>query len=520
MLLIVADDMGYSDLGCYGGEIPTPVLDSLGRRGVRFSQFYNTARCSPSRASLLTGMHPHQTGIGVLTRPDLPHGYAGTLDPRVPTVAEMLQDEGYETALFGKWHLAADTQKPNASWPTRRGFGEFFGTLAGCSSYFDPQTLTAGERPASDAKDDPEFYYTDAIGTRARDWVQGRGEGAHPFFMYMAFTAPHWPLHALPADIEAVRGLFDEGWDELRTRRLERLEAEGILPEGTRLSERDPSQPAWDNAADRDWQVRRMEVYAAQLVALDRAVGGVVEALRARGELENTLILFLSDNGASAEELPLDDPGAFVQKDAAMRTGTRDGRPLAIGNRPEVVPGPENTYASYGVPWANLSNAPLRRYKRWVHEGGISTPLIVSWPDGGLAEGAVVEEPAQLVDVVPTIRQALGLGQVEAPEGRSLLPLLQGTDAAGATQFWEHIGNAAVRRGRWKLVRDYPQPWELYDIDADRTELDDLAAANPELVTELSAAWQEWADRVGVLPWDAMLERYRAEGLPEWLTEE
>lgn len=521
VLLILADDMGYSDLGCFGGEIPTPNLDALAGNGVRMSQFYNTARCSPSRASLLTGLHPHQTGIGVLTRPDLPHGYAGNLDPVVPTIAETLRDGGYDTALFGKWHLAADTSTPNASWPTRKGFDTFFGTLAGCSSYFDPQTLTRGELPAEDAKDDADFYYTDAIGLNAVRWLQSpERTSGDPFFLYLAFTAPHWPLHARPEDLDAVRGRFDDGWDALRERRLERLKAEGILAPDTVLSERDPSQPAWEDADEHDWQITRMEVYAAQVVALDRAVGRVIDTLRRAGQLDDTIIVFLSDNGASAEEVPLGDIDRFRQKDASMINGTRDGRTVAVGNEPSVVPGSEDTYSSYGVPWANLSNTPLRRYKRWVHEGGIATPLIVSWPGGGLTSGAVIDHPAQLVDFVPTVLEAAGLGASERAEGRSLLPVLRGERVEDPTLYWEHIGNAAIRKGNWKLVRDFPEGWELYDIAADRTERDDRVQSEPALVEELASEWERWAERVGALPWAPMLERYAAAGIPLAVAEE
>lgn len=518
VMLIVADDMGFSDLGCYGGEIPTPNLDRLARSGARLTQFYNTARCSPSRASLLTGLHPHQTGIGVLTRPDRPHGYAGDLDPLVPTVAEVLAREGWATALFGKWHLSADTTSPSPSWPTRKGFGTFFGTLAGCSSYFDPQTLTRGETPATDARENPDFYYTDAIAEQASAWIAEQ-PASTPFFLYAAFTAPHWPLHALPDDVESVRGRFDEGWDRLRERRLHAMKAEGLLRDDSALSQRDPSQPAWDDVADRQWNLSRMEAYAAQVVALDRAVGTMLAQLDASGRLDDTLILFLSDNGASAEELPIGSEETFVLKDQTLREGTRTGAPVAYGNRPHIVPGAEDTYASYGVPWANLSNTPFRRYKRWVHEGGIATPLIAHWPDGAVARGQIVDVPAQLVDIVPTILDAAGIDWPNS-EGRSLLSALTGEELEPIPLYWEHIGNAAIRVGRWKLVRAFPSGWELYDMIHDRTELEDLAGAHPEIVRDLARRWQNWADRVGVLPWQPMIDRYAEAGLPPAAAEE
>lgn len=518
VLLIVADDMGFSDLGCYGGEIPTPHLDSLARSGVRMTQFYNTARCSPSRASLLSGLHPHQTGIGVLTRPDLPHGYSGDLSPEVPLVAETLRDAGWATGLFGKWHLAADAANPSASWPTRKGFDTFFGTLAGCSSYFDPQTLTRQEEPATDAAENPGFYYTDAIAEEASRWIADLPT-EQPFFAYAAFTAPHWPLHALPEDIEAARGLFDAGWDELRERRLAALRAEGILGDESALTDRDPTQPVWGDVENPEWNLQRMEAYAAQVIALDRAIGRLLDELRRQGRLDDTLIVFLSDNGASAEELPIGTDETFVLKDRSMRVGTRAGEPVRFGNYPEIVPGGEDTYASYGVPWANLSNTPFRRYKRWVHEGGISTPLIVSWPEGELAEGAIVDLPAQLVDIAPTILAATGVDDMHT-EGRSLLSAFAGESMEPVPLYWEHTGNAAVRVGQWKLVRSFPEGWELYDMATDRSELDDLAASHPELCEELSTLWQGWADRVGVLPWQPMVDRYIAEGLTAAAAEE
>ena len=514
IVLIVADDLGYSDLGCYGGEMTTPNLDALARRGVRLSQFYNTARCAPSRASLLTGKHPHQTGIGVLTRPDSPHGYSGDLLTEHRTIAEMLSAAGWRTWLSGKWHLSSDVSEPSGSWPTQRGFDRFFGTIAGCSSYFDPQTLTRGDEPANDAVD-PDFYYTEAISAEASQWIDElTDEGSDdPFFLYLAYTAPHWPLHARPEDIAANHGAFDAGWDVLRERRLRRLIDEGILEPETTLTERDPSQLAWNEARTKDWELLRMEVYAAQVEAMDRGIGQVLDTLRRAGRLDDAIILFLSDNGASAEELPIGDPEVFELKDRSLLAGARDGRTLRLGNSPAIQPGPEDTYSSYGVPWANLSNTPFRRYKRWVHEGGIATPMIVHWANGNLADGSIVHTASQLVDIVPTLLEAAAVDSGEfAPEGRSLLEVLRGGTTDDRTLYWEHIGNAAIRRGRWKLVRDHPHPWELYDIISDRTEIHDRATEHPEVVDELSLAWGQWADRVGVISWEDMLSHYASAG--------
>ncbi len=514
IVLILADDLGFSDIGCYGGEIRTPNLDRLGQHGVRMAQFYNTARCSPSRASLLTGKHPHQTGIGVLTRPDLPDGYAGDLSPSTATIAELLSSAGWRSGLSGKWHLSGDPETPNGSWPTRRGFERFFGTLAGCSSYFAPQTLTRGEEPAGDAAAE-DFYYTDAISDEAARWIEQleADSPADPFFLYVAYTAPHWPLHALESDLEATRARFDAGWDQLREERLGRLIDAGLVAPGTALSDRDPSQPPWIEEPKQSWQLSRMETYAAQVEAMDRGVGRILEALERVGRIEDTLVIFLADNGGCAEELPIGPISTFIEKDEVMRTGTRDGTSVRIGNASDIRPGPEDSYSSYGVPWANLSNTPFRQYKRWVHEGGIATPFIAHWPNGHLAEGSIVHSPHQLVSVVPTLLEAAGV-QVPGfdPEGGSLLPTLRGQGSDGETLYWEHIGNAAIRRGRWKLVRDSRGEWELYDMDTDRTELHDLAATHPEMVDELSAQWRRWADRVGVIPWDRMLRGYQDAG--------
>jgi arylsulfatase len=524
VVLILADDLGYSDVGCYGGEIRTPNIDRIGRDGVRLGQFFNTARCSPSRASLLTGLHPHQTGIGILTDADGPGGYRGSLNDRCATLAEMLGAAGYATGLSGKWHLSASANEPTDSWPTRRGFEHFFGTLSGCGSYWQPSTLHRGEQDASAEADDPGFLYTDAIADDAVAFIRSSAEAGTPFFSYVAFTAPHWPLHAPESDIAAYDGVYDAGWDELRERRLARQQAEGLQAPDAALSARDPGVPAWGDVNDKDWWLRRMQVYAAQVDRMDRGIGSILSELERQGVLENTIVVFLSDNGACAEELPIGDPERFASRREIIPERTRGGRPIRLGNTPEIAPGAEDTYSSYGRAWANLSNTPFRLYKRWVHEGGIACPMIVHWPAGRLADGAILDAPFQLTDLVPTILEITGADYAGPPdrrlpplEGRSMLAVLRGAtdDRDEPALYWEHIGNGSVRRGRFKLVREYQGPWELYDLDEGRTEERDLAAEREQLVGELAGEWQAWADRVGVIPREQILELYeRRDGQP------
>lgn len=499
IIIVLADDLGFSDVGCYGGEVRTPVLDRLGREGVRLDSFYNTARCSPSRASLLTGRHPHQTGIGVLTdRQDDRGGYAGEIRQDVPTVAEILQRSGYATCLSGKWHLTGRTAEVNETFPTRRGFDEFYGIIPGADDYFHPRYLWHGEErldpPAS------PYYLTDAISEHAADFVREQAAADQPFFLYLAYNAPHWPLHARDEDVAAYDGVYEAGWDALRAERYARMRAEGVIDDRAGLSPRDPKQAAWDDTSDQDWQARRMAVYAAQVEAMDRGIGRVLDQLRDSGAAEDTIVVFLSDNGACAEELPPLDAPKFLER---QPKATIDGRPMRIGNRPEIVPGADDTFSSYGAAWANLSNTPFRFYKRWVHEGGIATPFIVSWPAGDLQTGSFVRTPFQLTDVLPTLLEAAGVEADQGP-GTSMLGALRGATVDAHPLFWEHIGNCAARKGHWKIVREADQPWELYDMDHDRSELHDLAADHPEVVSELARDWQVWADANGVLPWERM----------------
>lgn len=503
IVIVLADDMGYSDIGCFGGEVATPNIDRIGREGMRFTHFYNTARCSPSRASLLTGRDPHEVGVGLLTDDERPYGYAGSLDPRYPTLAERFSRAGYRTCLSGKWHLSSEVRTPDATWPTRRGFDEFYGIMPGADDYFHPRALWHNEErlpvPAAD-----DFYLTTAIAEHAASFVVREG-ATGPFLLYAAFTSPHWPLHAPEEDVRRFGHVFDDGWDVLRRRRLERLVAEGILAPGTELSERDPSQPAWSEVADASWEARRMEVYAAQVAIMDAGVGTILDALDAAGVADETIVLFLSDNGACAEEMPPTDAVHFRERQPSR---TPAGELIQIGNEPGIVPGPDTTFASYGRAWANLSNSPFRLYKRWVHEGGIATPLLVRWPEGAV-EPRISHEPFQLTDIMPTLLDAAGLEREPDARGISMLPVARGEEPGEPHDLvWEHMGNAAIRRGSLKLVREAGRPWELYDIVNDRSELHDLAPDRPDVVIELAAAWQRWADSAGVLPWPPRPSRH------------
>jgi len=520
IVLILNDDMGYSDIGCYGGEIATPNLDRLAAHGLRFSQFYNTARCSPSRASLLTGLHPHQTGIGVLTYDFGPEGYAGNLSERCVTIPEALKASGYKAYMSGKWHVAGNLLERSPAWPLQRGFDEFFGTIIGAGSFYDPNTLTRGNDNIEHEAKQESFFYTDAISDQAVDYIrQHHAENTgQPFFQYVAYTAPHWPLHAHDEDIAKYKGRFDEGWDALRIQRLKRLVEAGILKDVWNLTERDPGQPAWSEAEEKSWLLRCMEVYAAQIDRMDQGIGRIIEALEETGQLDNTLIIFLSDNGACAEDIPegvtVDE---LVNNLMIAKSHTRDGRPVRFGNNPAIMPGPEDTYQSYGTAWANLSNTPFRLYKHWTHEGGISTPLIFHWPAGIAEKGSIRHTPGYLPDIMATIldvtqtpypAQRAGYAVPEL-EGTSLYPVFVRDQQQRPTMFWEHEGNAAVRDGRWKLVRRYPHAWELYDMDADRTELTDLAHVYPDRVRAMADQYEAWAARCGVIPREKILELMR-----------
>jgi arylsulfatase A-like enzyme len=501
IVLIMADDMGFSDIGCYGSEIRTPNLDALAAGGLRFTHFYNAARCCPTRASLLTGLYPHQAGVGHMV--DTRTSYPRDLSDRAVTIAEALRPAGYRTRMAGKWHVTPVTDSKH-NWPLQRGFERYYGTIHGAGSFYNPVSLVSGN--AVIEPDRPDFYYTDALTDRAvADIAESAGQ-ADPFFLYVAYTAPHWPLQIPESAPELAHyaSTYLQGWDRLRAERHRRQIELGVVDGRWPLVPRDPEAPAWEDAGDREWQARRMAVYAAMIERLDRGIGRIVDRLRESGVLDKTLVLFLADNGGCAEELGPNANGLHVP------SATRDGRPVRVGNLPSISPGPEDTYQSYGLPWAGASNTPFRRYKHWVHEGGIATPLIAHWPAVVTRKGGLTPEPGHLIDIMATCLDVAGAeypadreGKPVIPlEGKSLRPILEGGSRPGHEAiFWEHEGNRAVHMGRWKLVSKYPGPWELYDLEADRTELHDLAAVNPVLVRDMTARYDRWAGRAGVRPW-------------------
>jgi arylsulfatase A-like enzyme len=499
ILLILADDLGWSDLGCYGGEIRTPNLDFLARGGLRFAQFYNSVRCSPTRASILTGLHPHQAGF-----PNL----SGVLPAYCVTIPEVLKSSGYRTYMAGKWHLSRE------STPTRRGFDEFYGMLGGFNTCWkeDPFYTRLPEGRARRTYAPGEFYSTDVFGDYALDFIADGHKSGGPWFLYLAFNAPHFPLHARDRDISKYEQLYAQGWDRIREQRLARQKGLGLMPADLQLTPRsnipenrfnmqtgwaDKDNPAWDSLpADRQADLaRRMAAYAAMVDRMDQVIGRVVARLKETGQFDNTVIFFLSDNGACAEW----DPWGFD-----VTSGPKNI--LHTGEDLKRVGGPDS-YVSYGSAWANACNTPFRLYKYYGHEGGINTPCIVHWPAGLRAKpGAITREAGHITDFMPTVLELAGGSYPQEREGRkvlplegvSLVPVFRGDRLAPRRIFMEHEGNRAVREGRWKLVALKDKPWELYDLDVDPTEMNNLAAENTALVARLTKAWEDWADRCSV----------------------
>ena len=504
LVVIMADDAGYSDFGCYGGEIETPVLDKLAANGLRFSQFYNTGRCCPSRAALLTGVYQHQAGMGHMSRDRGIPSYSGTILPDIPTLAERLCKGGYRTMMTGKWHLGTEPEQS----PVARGFDRFYGTRNFIDSYFtvlrncqvfldDKEVLPATEKPVNHLYPDQEWYTTDVFTDYALHFMDESFEKdeEQPFFLYLAYNAPHFPLHAREDDTRKYRGRFkDTGWDKLRRERYERMIRLGLIDKKWALSPSDV--PEWEtyDEAMRDELDLKMSLYSAMIDRMDQNIGRVVEKLRATRRLDNTLILFMVDNGV---------PG----------TGVHDWRGLFAKNdkKPETRVDNYKEWgrlggwtSSSGRGWANLSNAPFRMYKRYTHEGGVATPLIVHWPSGIKAKGELRHNPSHIIDIAPTCLSAAGLSG-KGMAGKSLEPVFAKDSTKERTLYWEHEGNRAVRKGNYKLVAIHDTPWELFDMKKDRSELKDLSSSMPKKVKELRTLYEAWAKRVGALPWEEVL---------------
>lgn len=526
IIIVMSDDMGFSDLGCYGGELTTPNLDRLAANGVRFTQFYNMARCCPTRASLLTGLYPHQAGMGHMTNDRGLDGYRGDLNRNCLTIAEALKPQGYRAYMVGKWHVTrhATADGPKHNWPLQRGFDRYYGTIVGAGSFYDPLALTRDNTfisPYADPEYKPEsYYYTDAISDHAVRFIgdHQRDQAKQPFFMYVAYTAAHWPMHAREADVAKYKGKYDQGYEPIRQARLKRARELGLIDSKWPIT---ATVGNWPAIADKAWESRCMEVYAAMIECMDRGVGKIVAELEKQKQLDNTLILFLQDNGACAElngrattgKSRADKPSLPPMKPeelpkAMIPPQSRDGYPVLQG--PKVMPGPADTFIAYGRDWANVSNTPFREYKHWVHEGGISTPLIAHWPARIKSKGELRHQPGHLIDLMATCVDVSGTTYptkyqdqaIKPMEGRSLVPAFENKPIEREAIYWEHEGNRAIRMGKWKLVAKSPKgAWELYDMEQDRTELHDRAKEDSKRVTEMAGKWEAWAKRAQVIPW-------------------
>ena len=501
IILIMVDDMGYSDIGSYGSEIQTPNLDRLAFEGLRLRQFYNNSICAPTRASVLTGQYPHKAGVGYFNvNLGLPP-YQGYLNKESLTLAEVLKQGGYQTYLSGKWHVGADSS--DKEWPNQRGFDHFFGFLGGASSYQYPNSnIKSGARvPGPFLEDgktvsfrtDSSFYLTDAITDHAISDIKEASKICKPFFLYLAYNAPHWPLQAKKEDIEKYKGRYDIGWDSLRTKRFEKQKELGIVPSNALLSKKDADIPDWNYLTfeEQHFWSKKMEVYAAMVDRVDQGIGRVLQALKESGKLENTFIVFLSDNGAPAE-----DVSHFMG---------------AVANDGPV--GTSGSYESQSKKWSYASNTPFRAFKAFAYEGGISTPLI-AWYPSHIPAGKIAAGDGHIIDLASTFYDIAGVAyphtfhgiNSNALPGKSLEKILFRKDSLPERPlFWERAGNRAVQLGQWKLVSIYPSyQWELYNLEKDRGESTDVAAKNPVLVNKLSRLYFEWAKDNGVVDFNTI----------------
>ena len=514
IMLIVVDDMGYSDLGCFGGEISTPNIDGLASNGMRFTQFFNCGRSCPSRGALLTGMYAQQCGITAM---------GVSLNTQCVTIPEALKTAGYRTAMSGKWHLSLtrginnrDDQMawlshqntfdnrpfaPIETYPCNRGFDEHWGTIWGVCNHFDPFSLVHNEDPIYTDAIPEDFYSTDFITEKAIDMLDGLAEQNDPFFMYVSFNAPHWPLHAKPEDIAKYKGKYDDGWDVLRENRYNRMVELGLIdPDETPVA-RNESGRSWDNETNKALQSANMEVHAAMVDCIDQGVGRILNELKQKGLYDNTIIIFTSDNGASSENYTIGD---FDRHDR-----TRNGQMVT---RNAAVPGDELTYNYLDNGWAGAVNTPFRYWKRESYHGGTAAPTIIHWPAGMKAnKGSINREPCHFIDVMPTCLELANASYPTtynghtilpmADEARSLVPLINGQTSWDDERilFWEHESGRAVRQGNWRLTSLVGNgQWHLYNLANDYSETTDVSAQNPAKVSELKQLWNQWAISVGL----------------------
>ena len=514
IMLIVVDDMGYSDLSCFGGEVDSPNLDALAASGMRFTQFYNSGRSCPSRAQLLTGRYAQTVGIT---------GMGLSLTHDCVTIPEVLREAGYHTAMSGKWHLSLTRGLPDNNeqmqwlahqnyfgnrpfapldtYPCNRGFDEHWGTIWGVTDHFDPFSIVHNETPIFEDGIPQDFYYADFVGDKAIEMMGEMTADGRPFFMYVAFQEPHWPLHAKPQDIAKYRGKFDDGWDALRERRYQRMKELGLLsPDETPMAT-NASGRKWEDEKDKAMQSRNMEVHAAMVDCVDQNIGRIVDELKRRGLYDNTLIIFTSDNGASSENYPIGD---FDRQDR-----TRNGDML-VWNSPS--PGGQLTYNYLHTGWAGAVNTPYRYWKTTQFHGGTAAPTIIHWP-AGMAEtkaGTITSQPCSFLDVMPTCMELAGAdypsfygGNSIKPlcsEARSLVPLLQGQERWNdeRVMYWEHENGKAIRKGNWRLTALAGGEWQLFDLEHDLSETTNLAEERPEKVREMKELWNIWAKSVGL----------------------
>lgn len=522
IIIIMADDLGYSDVGCYGGEINTPAIDGLAKNGLRFTQFYNSARCCPTRASMLTGLYPHLAGVGAMTHDNGSPGYRGYLTENTVTIAEVLRQAGYHTGMVGKWHvsqtkelpkeeqlkwLAHQIEQPEFSpvgqYPVSRGFEKYYGNVWGVVDYFDPFSLVNGTEPVKSVPEN--YYHTTAIGDSAIAYVDQFARDDKPFFLYVAHTAPHWPLHALEEDISKYQDTYKAGWEVIRKARYERMIDMGLFDEkSTPLSPWMFPERRWEDNPNKDFDARAMAVHAAMIDRMDQTIGKLLKKLEDKGELDNTLIFFLSDNGTSSERPSRYGPGFD-------RAGsTRSGQTVAFPVDKDALPGPQTVMSGIGPEWASVGSTPFRYFKAKLHEGGMATPFIVHWPQKIKNAGAISRHPAHVMDIMATCLEVSGASYPETFDGRTITPttgrsflaaILHETAQPHEVIFWEHLGAAALRQGDWKLVRQGKKAsWELYNLANDKTEVNNLAESDPEKVRDMTLIWEEMAQKQNVFP--------------------